>query len=150
MTESVPTAVIAAAFDVSTRRIAQLADDGVVVRAGRGRFDLIASTANYCRRLREVASGRGENAPDLTAERTRLAKEQADRIAIENEAKRGKTLDAEEAELRWADEIVKLRARLLAIPGQVALALPHLTKHELSEIDRVLRDAMTSIADQEA
>jgi phage terminase Nu1 subunit (DNA packaging protein) len=150
MMETVPTAVIAKAFDVSTRRVTQLAAEGVVVRAGRGQFDLIASTANYCRRLREVASGRSENAPDLTAERTRLAREQADRIALQNEVQRGTLIDASEAGARWADEIVKLRARLLAVPGDVALSLPHLTKHDLSEIDRALRDAMTAIADRTA
>ncbi|KAB1071511.1 hypothetical protein [Methylobacterium planeticum] len=140
-------AVMTAAFDVSARRIAQLADEGVAVRTSRGRFDLIASTANYCRRLRDAASGRGEDAPDLTAERTRLAKEQADGKAIENDLKRGRLIDAEEAGARWDDEIVKLRARLLAVPGEVALSLPHLTKHDVSEIDRVLRDAMTAAAD---
>ena len=147
MPESVSMAVMTAAFEVSSRRVAQLADEGVVVRTARGRFDLIASTANYCRRLREVASGRGQDAPDLTAERTRLAKEQADGKAIENELRRGHLIDAEAAGRRWDDEIVKLRSRLLAVPGDVALALPHLTKHDLAEVDRVLRDAMTAIAD---
>nr|USU31601.1 hypothetical protein NG677_20130 [Methylobacterium sp. OTU13CASTA1] len=135
-----------AAFDVSSRRVAQLADEGIVVRTGRGRFDLIASTANYCRHLREVASGRGEHAPDLTAERTRLAKEQADGKAIENDLKRGRLIDAEVAGARWDHEIVKLRARMLAIPGDVALSLPHLTKHDIAQVDRVLRDAMDQAA----
>lgn len=150
MIDPVPVSVIAAAFDLSERRIGQLADKGIVARVGRGKFDLLVSTANYCRHLREVASGRGEDSPDLTAERTRLAKEQADRIAIENERTRGQTLDAAEAANRWAAEMVKLRARLLAVPGQIGMALSHLTSHELQEIDRVVRDAMAVIADGDA
>ncbi|MCJ2056655.1 hypothetical protein MKL09_08815 [Methylobacterium sp. J-048] len=150
MSEPVSVSVIAAAFDLSERRIGQLADKGIVIRVGRGKFDLLVSTANYCRHLREVASGRGEDSPDLTAERTRLAKEQADRIAIENERTRGTILLADEALHRWSAEMVKLRAQLLAVSGKVAMALPQLTPHEVREIDRVVRNAMTAIAGGEA
>ncbi|GEO99509.1 hypothetical protein GCM10007887_24240 [Methylobacterium haplocladii] len=141
---------IAAAFDLSSRRVSQLAEKGIVVRVGRGRFDLDASTLNYIRHLREVAAGRGEGAPDLTAERARLAKEQADGHALKNATIRGSMLDATEAGSRWAGEMVKLRSRLLAVPGDVSLVLPHLTKHDVYEIDRVLRDAMTAVADGDA
>ena len=149
MSEPVPISVMAAAFDLSERRIAQLADKGLAIRAGRGKFDLIASTTNYVRHLREVASGRTEGTPALTTERTRLASAQAERLTIENKRSRGILINAAEAEHRWADEMVKLRARLLAVPTGVAMALPHLTTHEIQRIDRELRDAMTAIAGDE-
>lgn len=150
MREPASVSEITAAFDVSDRRIGQLADKGIVIRVGRGKFDLIASTANYVRHLRDIASGRGEDSPDLTAERTRLAKGQADRIAIENERSNGTLINAVEAEHRWADEMVKLRSRLLAVPTGIAMVIPHLTAHEIQQIDRELRDAMTAIAGNEA
>ena len=62
----------------------------------------------------------------------------------------GRLIDAEAAGRRWADEIVKLRARLLAIPGDIALELSHLTKHDVSVIDRIVRDAMEAGAGDDA
>lgn len=59
-------------------------------------------------------------------------------------------IDAEAAGRRWADETAKLRARLLAIPGDIALELSHLSKHDLSVIDRVVRDAMMAAAGDDA
>lgn len=59
---------------------------------------------------------------------------------------KGRVIDAEAAGRRWADEIVKLRARMLAVPGDCALELSHLTKHEVSVIDRIVRDAMDQAA----
>lgn len=71
------------------------------------------------------------------------------RDTLHDEAK-GRLIDAEAAGRRWDDEIVKLRARLLAIPGDCALELSHLTKHDVSVIDRIVRDAMTAVADEAA
>ncbi|KAB1068139.1 hypothetical protein [Methylobacterium planeticum] len=59
----------------------------------------------------------------------------------------GRLISADEAERRWADEVVQMRARLLAIPGECAFELSHLSKHDLSVIDRIVRDAMTAAAD---
>lgn len=139
---------MAALLGVSTRTVRELAAKKRLVRTGHGRFDMPASVATYCAHLREVASGNTAS-PDLTAERTRLAKEQADRISIENERSRGTLIVAEEAGARWADEIVKLRARLLAVPGQVALVIPQLSAFELQQVDRVLREAMSDVAGEE-
>ena len=58
----------------------------------------------------------------------------------------GRMLDAAVAERRWADEMVKLRARLLAISGKIAMRCSHFTPHEIQEIDQVVRDTMTDAA----
>ena len=58
----------------------------------------------------------------------------------------GRMIDAATAERRWAGEMVKLRARLLAISGKVAMRCPHLTPHEIQEVDQVVRDAMAEAA----
>ncbi len=55
-------------------------------------------------------------------------------------------IDAAVAERRWADEMVKLRARFLAVSGKIAMRLSHLTPHEVQEIDQVVRDAMDEAA----
>lgn len=100
-------------------------------------------------RLREILSAEGvEVDGPLTFNHARTAEKivqtwQRDQAHAEA---RGRLIDAETAGRRWADEIVKLRARMLAIPGDCALELSHLTKHEVSVIDRIVRDAMDGAA----
>lgn len=79
---------------------------------------------------------------DLTEERTRLAKEQADRVAMMNAALRGELIKATEAERRWSEQMVTLRSRMLAVANDLPLLLPHLTAHDIATIDRSYRDAM--------
>lgn len=58
----------------------------------------------------------------------------------------GRMIDAVAAGRRWADEMVKLQARFLAVSGKIAMRLSHLTPHEVQEIDLVVRDAMAEAA----
>ncbi|KAB1069247.1 hypothetical protein [Methylobacterium planeticum] len=104
-------------------------------------------------RIREILMAEGvETDGSLTFNHARTAEKivqtwQRDQAHAEAQ---GRLIDAEVAGRRWDDEIVKLRARLLAIPGDVALELSHLTKHDVSVIDRIVRDVMTAIADEAA
>ncbi len=62
-----------------------LMSNGVLTAGGSGQQWLL----EYCERLREQAAGRAATGDlDLATERARLAKEQADRIAMQNEEKR--------------------------------------------------------------
>lgn len=98
-------------------------------------------------RVREILKAEGievSAAEPLTFNHARTAETIVkvwQRDLLHDEAK-GRLINADEAGRRWADEVVKLRARLLAIPGDVALELNHLSKHEIAVIDRVVRDAM--------
>ena len=56
---------------------------------------------------------------NLEAERARLAKEQADKTALENEVRRGRLVEAEEVLRTWTDLIAAARARLLAMPSKL-------------------------------
>lgn len=53
-------------------------------------------------------------------ERARLTKEQADRVAMENDVQRGLLIDAEHAARLWADVVVNAKTRLLSIPTKAA------------------------------
>lgn len=59
----------------------------------------------------------------------------------------GRMIDAATAERRWADEMVKLGAQLLAASGKVAMRNPHMTPHEIASIDQVIRDIMALAAE---
>lgn len=73
---------------LNERTVRELVDRGIVNRTGRGRYDLFGSVLAYVEHLRTVAAGRGGEAAsyDLTRERARLAKEQADERELKNAA----------------------------------------------------------------
>lgn len=102
-------------------------------------------------RIREILAAEGVTIADgeeLTFNHARTAEKivqtwERDRA---HAAAAGRMIDAATAERRWADEMVKLRARLLAISGKIAMRLSHLTPHEVQAIDQVVQDAMDEAA----
>ena len=132
---------------VSLDRITSLTNEGTVIKVGRGQYDLNASVRNYCGRLRGAASGRGgeEQILDLTKERARLAKEQADGAAMKNAQLRGEFVSADEVERGWASILRRVQARLMAVPSRVR-QVEHFSQSQVSAIDREIRDALTELA----
>ena len=84
---------------------------------------------------------------DLTDERARLAKEQADDKAMRNAERRGVLINAAEAEERWSQVIIDIRTQMLRVPADLRTQLPELTPLQLDKIDRVIRDALVRAAD---
>lgn len=79
----------------------------------------------YCRHLREVAAGRqGDGDGDLVAERTRLAKEQADKIAMQNAVERRELAPVAAMELVLAQVGSKVGKILDTVPGMVRRRVP--------------------------
>jgi len=72
----VDVARLADLLGISARRVQQLADGGVVVKAGHGKYRLDESVRSYCEHLREVAAGR-DTTLDEKAEKARLIRAQA-------------------------------------------------------------------------
>lgn len=102
-------------------------------------------------RIREILAAEGVTIADgegLTFNHARTAEKivqtwERDRSHAEEA---GRMIDAAIAKRRWSDEMVKLRARFLAVSGKIAMRLSHLTPHEVQEIDQVVRDAMSEAA----
>ena len=134
---------------VTERTLRQLADDGHVVKLGRSLYDRDASIRRYCEHLRGVAAGRGGDSAvaALTTERARLAKEQADTIALKRQALTGAMIPAVDVERRWRELLAGIRSRMLAVPSRVRQHLPHLTAADVATIDRETRDALTDASD---
>lgn len=142
---------LAAAFGVSERSVREFADRGLVAKVGRGKYRLIESVQMYTAHLREVASGRGgeEGVLDLTAERARLAKEQADAVSLKNAASRRELVPAVDIERGWTTVCRRVRNAMLAVPSRVRQSLPHLTAYDGSVIDREIRDALSELGNDD-
>ena len=81
-----------------------------------------------------------------TEQRARLAAAQAELAELKAAKLRGTLLDAGEVEAEWSSILRVLRAAMLAVPSRVGQRLPHMTSHDLSEIDAEIRIALSDLA----
>jgi len=52
-----------------------------------------------------------------------------------------------EVERAWAAVLRDVRAAMLAVPSRCGATLPHLTAHDIAELDREIRNALEGLAD---
>lgn len=116
---SYPADFFARLFNLTPRRVQQLAKDGVIPRAGRGEYPLLASVRGYVDFLQKAAAGQNRKTFDK-GERERLASEQADKVAIENATKRGELVRREDVEQVVTEMVALLASQLDGVAGRVA------------------------------
>jgi hypothetical protein len=147
----VPAATLAKLFEVTAQRIHQLAADGILVKAGRGQFELWPSVRNYIRFLRERKVnqyGGGKDTDEKDAAQVRLTKAKAE-IAEMNAARmRGESLEAETVE-RFVggmvmDAKVKLEAFAHKLSGQLEGADTLPKRHAI--IDAAVTDVLNELS----
>lgn len=113
---------VARALNLTPRRVQQLKAEGLPT-VGRGQYELGPCMAWYIRYLQSKLDKLGPNTnpetPDLLVEKTRLAKEQGDKIALENAIKRGQLVYADEVSRVWADHISSAKSKILVIPSKL-------------------------------
>ncbi len=78
----------------------------------------VSVVTQYVEYLRLRAFGGGDD--DAHVQRTRLLKQQADKLEMENSATRGETVAVDAASLVWAEVIGYAKSRLLSIPAKMA------------------------------
>lgn len=116
------------------------------MRVGPGTFDAAATIQNYIRNATGKAGSREANL-DLNAEKARLAKEQADQIALKNAVTRGEVLDAEAVAQTWESIVADVRSAMLAVPGRLRRrAGGALDAAAISLVDHEIREALTALA----
>lgn len=149
MPSLVSTRDLAALLGVSTRTITDLAAREIVIKAERGRYNLEASVTAYCNHLREVAAGRGgeQGVLDLTIERARLAKEQADAQELKNAVTRGELLPASDVEREWSDILARVRSGMLAVTSRIRGRISTIDATQAAIIDTEIREALEALAD---
>lgn len=138
---------LAAFLGISDRMVRELSKRGHVSRAKRGRYHFTASVSTYCQHLRGIAAGRGgdDHVTTLTAERARLAREQADSAALKNAVLRGSMVAVVDVEREWIDVLRTVRASMLAVSSRLQLQLPRLGNADLAAIDKEIRFALVSL-----
>lgn len=132
---------------ISPAMLSELKKRGIAVHYGRDAFDLAQTVNAYVTHLRGTASGRGgeEQITSLTAERARLAREQADAQAMKNGKLRGELVEAVEVERQWSDILRQVRARILSVSPRLRQVLD-LSAADADAVDRELRNALSELA----
>lgn len=89
----------------------------------------------YCRNLREQAAGRASMGDlDLVQERARLAKEQADKVAMANAVERRELAPVSLMEVTLSKLGRQIIGILEALPVNLKMNCPHLTTEDLALI----------------
>lgn len=137
---------------LSPAGLADLKKRGFAVHVAHDAYDLEATVRAYVRHLRSMAAGWGDDdqptgSSGLTAERTRLAKEQADAQAIKNARARGDLVEAVDVERRWQDILRQVRSRILAVPSRL-VSNQSLLPEDTAALDRELREALTELGNE--
>lgn len=134
-------------LDLSSGALTDLKKRGIAVHLGHDAYDLGATVTAYVQHLRGMAAqwGTPDQAAQLTSERARLAKEQADAQALKNAKLREELVDADEVARAWGDVLRQVRARVLAVPSRVRADLPAAAPETFDVMDRALRDALTEL-----
>ncbi len=140
---------LASVLGVHKRSLQTAIDRGVLLRVTRGKYPLGKSIRAYCEHLREVAGNRDHFrvGTGLAAERERIARHQADNLEMKNAAMRGELIPAKDVEAQWSDILRMLRSGMLALPSRVQQRLGHLSAHDLSILDREIRDTLEDLSD---
>lgn len=138
---------LCALLDLSSGALTDLKKRGIAVHLGHDSYDMEATVRAYVQHLRGIAAGWGsaDQAAQLSVERARLAKEQADAHALKNAKLRGELVEAAEVERTWGDVLRQVRARILAVPSRLRADLSELTPRQIEAMDRALRDALTEL-----
>lgn len=138
------TAVVASLFNLSERRVQQLAKEGVIDGRkvdGVYQFDLLPTVRKYIAYLSDKANGRDQK--NRKTEEEKLAAEadlkraKADMAELQLKELRGQMHRSEDVEAITTDLVYTIRSMIIALPGRLAVDVAAVdTAPEASEIIR--------------
>jgi len=136
-------AEFAAHVGISQPVVATLVARGIIDAQGRGKIDLDAARLAYCAHLRSLAGGGSGDTQmdlDLSSERARVAKEQADRLEMQNAQLRGELLARGDVDAAVGAAFARVRAKMLTVPSKTAAEV--VAMGSPTEAEALIRDAV--------
>lgn len=136
---------LAILFGVTTRRIRQLAEDGVVVRSDRGRYLLADSVQGYTAFMAKPET----DEEDLKMEKARrkaeltLKEAKAKVAALEAKELEGKMHRSEDVQLFTQGLVNMIKSSLLSMPGRMAVELSLCNSAEECQI--IIKDVVKEV-----
>jgi len=144
--DTITTDELADLLDLTANRVLALVRAGHIPRVRKGRFERRSAVRAYCNYVRQNPAGRGSSNPALTAAKTRAAEAQAEKLETANALARRELIPAVEVEREWSAILREVRAAMLALPSRIQQRLGHLNTHDITTIDREIRDTLEEAA----
>lgn len=141
----VSVALLAKLFDLTPRRVQQLAKDGVIPKPQRGQYSLPGAVHGYVKFLRERLEEKQANdlnavTPELQGQRQRKARLEADLLELQLAQARRETCTVAEFDATLLAIAERLNARLDAFPSRVAPMAHTAASQGTHAIQAVLED----------
>ena len=141
---TVNSATLEKILQVSDRRIRQLAEENVIIRAAKGRYKLMESISNYILTLKvSMEAGKSQSYDgELNLDAEKAVHERIKRQISELKLKtmQGELHKSEDVERVMTDMLVAIKSRLLSMPAKLA---PMLVSR--NDIDFVKRTISTEV-----
>ena len=131
---------IARLFNLTERRVQQLAREGIIPKAARGQYELVGCVQGYVRFLQERVDGGG-------TDRERLDRARAEEVELRLARAKGLLLDAEQVAVLGEMALGELKARLLVLPTKTAPLVVGCARIPQAKdiLDEAIRDALGDI-----
>jgi phage terminase Nu1 subunit (DNA packaging protein) len=142
-----PASFFARLFNVTERRIQQLAKDSVIPKSARGKYPLIGTIQGYVKYLQDRSLGNvSPSDGDLNAERLRLTRAQADNMEIKNEIARGQTAPIELITWVLSKVAGEVAGEIDSIPLNVRRKHPSMNAQVIEDIKRHCVKAQNAVS----
>lgn len=122
MAQMVTAPKLAELWGVSRTTVYNLAKKGTIPEPEGGKFDLLKCTQDYMAHLRQLAENTGSST--LAAERTRKAREEADKLEDERKLRRGQVAELDEIQRSIEQDYLAIKAKLLPLPTRLTQRVP--------------------------
>lgn len=121
---TVSAAVLGGIFGVTDRRVRQMAEEGIIIRAAKGRYNLVESLKNYILSLKLAAEGATMGGPDgeINLDEEKGLHERVKRhiSELKLQTMKGELHKAEDVERVMSDMLAAFKTRIMNIPSKVA------------------------------
>jgi len=129
---------------LSSRRIQQLAKEGALIRADRGKYDLTSSIQSYLEYMMDRDKSDGEL--DKTTEEALWTRARRKKTELDLQIMQGELHRSDDVKLVMNDMLGSFRARLLGLPTKIAPQL--IKKDEIPVIKQILKEAVLEVLDE--
>ncbi len=144
---TVSASVLGDMFGVTDRRIRQMAEEGIIARAAKGRYKLVESVKNYLLTLKLAAEGIGVELADgeINFDEEKALHERVKRHISELKLQimKGEVHKAGDVETVMMDMLAAFKTRVMSIPSKAA---PILENRDAAYIkDRLTSEVMEAL-----
>ena len=133
--------VVAQWLCLTERRVRQLRDEGVIVEARPGLYELQPTVARYITYI----GGAGKET--LTNERMKLTRAKREAAELENELRKGEVHRTEDIERGIKSMFLNIRSRFLALPAKLSPTLATMGGNQTGIFDE-LKQAIDAILEE--